>query len=76
MLTNNLQLIMAQKKIKTVTHLSEITGISRGILSKLWHEEQIETMKLETLIRICDSLDIKLSELVEYEPVEQVNGDS
>lgn len=46
----------------------EITGLSRNALNKLWHDTEVETVKLETLLKICDSLEVSLSELVEYVP--------
>lgn len=67
-LENNLRIIMARKRINSVSDLMTITGVSRNSLNKLWHDENMESIKLGTLMEICDSLDIKLSELVEYIP--------
>jgi putative transcriptional regulator len=65
---NNLRLIMAEKMINNITELMQITGLSRNALNKLWHNQDVETVKLETLVQICESLKIKLSDLVEYVP--------
>jgi len=59
---------MAEKMIDNLTDLIGITGLSRNALNKLWHNQDIETIKLETLFQICDSLKIKLSDLLEYIP--------
>lgn len=67
-LKNNLRLIMAEKMIDNITDLIKITGLSRNALNKLWHNKDIETVKLETLIQICKSLNIKLSDLIEFTP--------
>lgn len=67
-LENNLRMIMAKKRINSVSDLITITGLSRNALNKLWHDENMESIKLGTLMEICDSLDVKLSELVEYIP--------
>lgn len=68
---NNLRLIMAQKRIDNVAELMKITGLSRNALNKLWHDEDLESVKIGTLKIICDSLGVKLSELVEYIPDKQ-----
>lgn len=67
-ITNNLRLIMAKRKIDNVSELIQITGLSRNALNKLWHDEDLQTVKFGTLMTICDKLDIKLSELIEYTP--------
>lgn len=65
---NNLRHIMAEKRIDNIAELMEITGLSRTALNKLWHNQDLETVKLETLIQICQSLKIPLSDLLEYTP--------
>jgi putative transcriptional regulator len=62
---------MAVKRINSLTELMRITKLSRNALNKLWHDEEVETVKLETLMKICDALGISLSELVEYDPGER-----
>jgi putative transcriptional regulator len=66
---NNLRIIMAKKRIDNLSELIEITGLSRNALNKLWRtDENPESVKLGTLITICDKLDIKLSDLIDYIP--------
>lgn len=67
-LNNNLRIVMAKKTIDNISELMEITGLSRNALNKLWHNEEVETVKLGTLIQICESLKINLSDLIEYVP--------
>jgi len=67
-LKNNLRVLMAEKRIDNITVLMEKTGLSRNALSKLWKNQDIQTVKLETLIQICEPLKVKLSDLVEYTP--------
>ena len=69
-LKNNLRILMAEKRIDNISVLMEATGLSRNALSKLWKNQDIETVKLETLIQICKPLNVRLSELVEYTPGE------
>ena len=63
---NNLRLIMAEKRIDNVSDLMEKTDLSRNALNKLWHNKDLETVKLGTLMTICEKLDISLSQLIEY----------
>ncbi|RVT56442.1 helix-turn-helix domain-containing protein [Niallia taxi] len=67
-LENNIRLIMAKRRINSISDLITITGLSRNALNKLWHNENLESVKLGTLIEICNKLDIKLSELIEFTP--------
>lgn len=67
-LENNIRLIMAKRRINSISDLITITGLSRNALNKLWHNENLESVKLGTLLEICNKLDIKLSELIEYTP--------
>lgn len=68
---NKLRLVMAERRIDNLTDLIRITGLSRNALNKLWHDQEVETLKLETLIQICQALDLKLSDLVEYLPEDE-----
>jgi putative transcriptional regulator len=68
LIENNLRIIMAKKRIDNISDLITITGLSRNALNKLWHNENMDSVKLGTLMIICDKLGIKLSELIEYMP--------
>lgn len=67
MLKNHLRVVMAHQRINNLTELMELTGLSRNALNKLWHDTDVDTVKLGTLMKICDALEIPLSQLVEYE---------
>lgn len=67
-LKNNLRIIMAKKEIDNITDLMNLTGLSRNSLNKLWRNENLESIKLDTLIVLCNKLEIKLSDLIEYVP--------
>ncbi|PFS66417.1 helix-turn-helix domain-containing protein [Bacillus thuringiensis] len=67
-LANNIRMIMAQKKIDNIAELIRITGVSRNSINKLWHNENVSSLRLDTLITICEKLDVKLSDLIEYDP--------
>lgn len=72
MLVNNLRVIMGQKRIDNVADLMDKTKLSRNALNKLWHDTELETIKLGTLMQICVALDISLSELIEYRPDKEI----
>ena len=59
---------MAQKNIDNIAELIRITGVSRNSINKLWHNESVSSLRLDTLIAICEKLDVKLSDLIEYIP--------
>lgn len=63
-----LRRLMAEHKIDDITELMRISGISRNSINKLYREVDIETIKLETLMRLCDAFGCRLSDLVEYVP--------
>lgn len=65
---NNLRIIMAKERVDNITDLMEKTGLSRNAINKLWHNENVESVKLGTLLTICDALNISLNELIEYVP--------
>ncbi|MGO4887998.1 helix-turn-helix domain-containing protein [Anaerobacillus sp. MEB173] len=72
---NNLRLIMAEQRINSLTELMEKTGLSRNALKKLWHDEDLETVKIGTLLKVCDALNVRLSDLLEYEPIGKASKD-
>ena len=61
---------MADHKIDDITELMQKSGVSRNSINKLYRESDIETTKLETLFKLCDTFDCKLSDLVDYIPDE------
>lgn len=62
---------MADKKIDDISDLMKLSGISRNSINKLYKESKIETAKLETLFKLCDTFNCKLSDLIEYVPEEK-----
>lgn len=68
MLKCNLRLLMAKNKIDNIVDLMNKADISRNSANKMYREHELESIKLETLIKICDSLKCPLSDLIEYIP--------
>ena len=70
MLKNYLRHRMADHAIDDISDLMNLSGVSRGPINKLYRNQQVDTVKLGTLLRLCDALGCKLSDLVEYSPEE------
>ncbi|MFB5761862.1 helix-turn-helix domain-containing protein [Paenibacillus medicaginis] len=72
---SNLRLLMAEHRIDDITELMMKSGLSRNSINKLYRETNIETVKLETLFKLCDTFNCELSDLIEYIP-EQVGKEN
>lgn len=68
MLKSYLRHRMADRKVDDVLDVMKMAGVSRNSVNKLFRDKGVETMKIETLMRICDALECDLSQLVEYKP--------
>lgn len=64
----HLRRLMADEKIDDITQLMKLSGLSRNAINKLYREENIETTKMETLFKLCDTFKCNLSDLIEYIP--------
>lgn len=63
---NNLSKIMGERLL-TVGDVAKDTELSRGTISAIYHRKA-DAVRLDTLKKICDSLQVPLSELIEYTP--------
>ena len=66
MLNSYLRHRMADQKIDDITELMRLSGVTRNTINKLYRNSNLETVKIETLIRLCDALKCNLSDLIEY----------
>lgn len=57
---------MGERLLK-VSDIYEATGVSRSTLTEIYYQ-RATNVQLETLQKICDFLQIPLSELIEYVP--------
>lgn len=71
LIQHNLRRLMADHKIDDITELMKLSGISRNSINKLYRETNVETIKLETLFKLCDTFSCKLSDLIEYLPTQK-----
>ncbi|AMO30198.1 helix-turn-helix domain-containing protein [Lactiplantibacillus plantarum] len=63
---NNFSKILGAKLLK-IEDVNKATGISRTTLTNLYYRRQ-NNVELNTLKKICDYLQISLSDLIEYIP--------
>ena len=68
MLKSKIRHLMADKKINSLSALIRETKISRETLNKLYHEEKLESLKLEMIIKVCEYFDCNIQDLIEYIP--------
>lgn len=68
MLKCNVNYKMIDNGLFNISDLMTEAKISRKTANKLFHNENITSIKLETLMKVCDALNCKLSDLVEYVP--------
>lgn len=68
MYQSKLRILMATKKINSIKELTDLAGLSRPPLDKLYKEQKLETLTLDTLAKVCDAFNCKLSDLIEYIP--------
>lgn len=59
----NLEELMWQKRIKSISKLSEMTGISRQTLHRL-SDNKSAGVQLSTLETLCKALDCDIDELI------------
>lgn len=65
MITSHLAQILYEKNIK-MTELSQETGISKDAISQLYHNKA-HNIDIQTLDKLCNHLDISLTDLLEFE---------
>ncbi|MHC5373110.1 helix-turn-helix domain-containing protein [Enterococcus sp. LJL120] len=63
---NNLSKILGERLLK-ISDINVNTGISKSTLTPFYYQRSTN-IQLETLMKICDYLQIPLSELIEYVP--------
>lgn len=59
---------MADKNISDIIEIERETGVSRNTIRKLFRGVNLDTIKVSTLIKLCDFFECKMSDLLEYEP--------
>ena len=65
---------MADNNIYELVEIERETGISHNTLRKLYRGKDLETIKVSTLIRLCDFFHCPMSELLEYIPDTEIKS--
>mgnify|MGYP002764933309 CR=1 FL=1 len=63
---NNLSKILGERLLK-ISDVFKATGISKTTLTDIYYQ-RAKNVQLDTLMKICDYLQVSLSDLIEYEP--------
>jgi putative transcriptional regulator len=63
---NNVSKILGERLI-SITDVSNATGISRTALTAIYYRKN-KGIQFETIEKLCDYLQVPMSELFEYEP--------
>lgn len=61
---SNLKVIMAKKKISSLSELQRLTGISRPIIYRIADDELIRKVTFDKLITVCEAIGCEFDELV------------
>lgn len=56
------------ERLLSITDVAERTGISRNTLTAIYYRKT-KGVQFETVIKLCDYLQVPMSELFEYEPI-------
>ena len=63
---NNISKIFGERLL-SITDVSKATGISRTALTAIYYRQN-KGVQFETIEKLCDYLQLPMSELFEYEP--------
>ncbi|WCK57048.1 helix-turn-helix transcriptional regulator (plasmid) [Aneurinibacillus sp. Ricciae_BoGa-3] len=64
MIQSNLRILMAHSGIKTLRELGRRANVSWKIISNLDNNEDIDTIQLRNLLKICLALNCTLDQLI------------
>jgi putative transcriptional regulator len=64
---SNLRILMAHSGIKTLRELGRRANVSWKIISNLDNNENIESIQLQNLLKICFALNCRLDDLIKID---------
>ena len=68
MLKSKLGYLMLDHQIKNVSALAERVDLSRETLRKIYNGTKLETLNLETIVKLCKFFNCQIQDLIEYIP--------
>ena len=70
MIKNRLPVLMAENGIKTMTELSEKTGLDKNTISN-WYNQKLKRYSTDTLNTLCNFFNCQIGDLLIYVPEEE-----
>ncbi|WP_203650629.1 helix-turn-helix domain-containing protein [Secundilactobacillus yichangensis] len=64
-MNNNFSRILGEKRLR-ISQVHKATGIARSTLTEFYYGDR--NLNLKTILKLCDYLNVSLSELIEYTP--------
>ena len=71
MLKSKLGYLMLDHQIKNVSVLSEKIDLSRETLRKIYNGTKLETLNLETIVKLCQFFNCEIQDIIQYIPDEK-----
>lgn len=64
---SRLSILMGEKKIRSINQLSQLTGITRPTLTRLYDDTGV-AVEYETLVKLCTFFNCTVGDLLEFVP--------
>ena len=71
MLKSKLGYLMLDHQIKSVSALAEKVDLSRETLRKIYNGTKLETLNLETIVKLCQFFNCEIQDIIQYIPDEK-----
>lgn len=68
MLKSKLGYLMLDHQIKSVSALAEQIDLSRETLRKIYNGTKLETLNLETIVKLCKFFKCEIQDIIQYIP--------
>lgn len=76
MLKSKLGYLMLDHQIKSVSALAEKIDLSRETLRKIYNGTKLETLNLETIVKLCQFFNCEIQDIIQYIPDEENSNQS
>ena len=74
MLKSKLGYLMLDHQIKSVSALAEKIDLSRETLRKIYNGTKLETLNLETIVKLCQFFNCEIQDIIQYIPDEKTEN--
>lgn len=76
MLKSKLGYLMLDHQIKNVSALAEKIDLSRETLRKIYNGTKLESLNLETIVKLCKFFNCEIQDIIQYIPDEENSNQS